>query len=186
MPRANRCSAGPTVAPRMLATSASVSAASWPMVSMPSRFSFSSATGPMPHSLRTGNPPSSARSSARGTTRMPSGLASPEAILAICLPEPAPTEAIRPVSSRTLRRRSSQNASTSRADAPASCDGSPKPSSKDSCSITGTTARMVSKTRRLATPYTTPRGGSTTAVTPTCRRAWCIGMAERAPNTRAS
>ena len=90
MPRASRCSAGPTVAPRMLATSASVRAANWPIVSMPSRCSFSSATGPMPHSRRTGNPPSSDRSSARRTTRMPSGLASPDAILAICLPEPAP------------------------------------------------------------------------------------------------
>ena len=48
MPRASRCSACPTVAPRMLATSASVNAASCPIVSMPSRFSFSSATGPIP------------------------------------------------------------------------------------------------------------------------------------------
>lgn len=52
--------------------------------------------------------------------------------------------------------------------------------------MTGTTPRTVSKTRRLATPYTTPRGGNTTAVTPISRRAWCIGMADRAPNTRAS
>ena len=44
-------------------------------------------------------------------------------------------------------------------------------SSKDSCSTTGTTPRMVSNTRRLATPYTTPRGGNTTAVTPISRRA---------------
>ena len=33
---------------------------------------------------------------------MPSGLASPDAILAICLPEPAPTEATSPVSSQHL------------------------------------------------------------------------------------
>ncbi len=58
------------------------------MVSMPSRCSFSSATGPMPHSRRTGSPSSNTRSSSRRTTRMPSGLARPEAILAICLPEP--------------------------------------------------------------------------------------------------
>ncbi len=102
---------------------------------------------------------------------MPSGLARPDAILATCLPEPAPTEAIRPVSSRTRRRKASQNTSTSSADAPASWGGSPKPSSKDSCSTTGTTLRTVSKTRRLATPYTTPRGGNTTAVTPISRRA---------------
>ena len=31
-----------------------------------------------------------------------------------------------------------------------------------------------------------PRGGSTTAPAPIRRRAWCIGMADRAPNTRAS
>ena len=37
MPRASRCSAGPTVAPKMFATSASLSAASCPIVSMPSR-----------------------------------------------------------------------------------------------------------------------------------------------------
>ena len=41
---------------------------------------------------------SSALSSSRRTTRMPSGLARPDAILAICLPDPAPTEATSPVS----------------------------------------------------------------------------------------
>ena len=117
---------------------------------------------------------------------MPSGLAKPDAILAICLPEPAPTEATRPVSSRTRCLNSVQNCSTSVADAPASSGGSPNASSKESCSTTGTMARTVSKTRRLATPYTTPRGGNTTAVTPINRRAWCIGMADRAPNTRDS
>ncbi len=152
MPRASRCSAGPIVAPRMLAASASLSAASCPTVSMPKRFSFSSATGPIPQSLRTGSPPSSSCSSARLTTLTPSGLARPEAILAICLPEPAPTEAIKPVSSRTRRRNPSQNASTSWADAPASWIGSPKASSKDSCSRIGSTPRTVSNTRRLATP----------------------------------
>ena len=54
---------------------------------------------------------------------MPSGLASPEAILAICLPDPAPTEATSPVSSRTLARRSWQNASTRLPIAPASSGG---------------------------------------------------------------
>ena len=77
MPRASRCSAGPTVAPRMSATSASVRAANWPTVSTPRRCSFSSATGPMPHSRRTDSPSSSGRSSSRRTTRIPSGLASP-------------------------------------------------------------------------------------------------------------
>ncbi|CFR98509.1 Uncharacterised protein [Mycobacterium tuberculosis] len=171
MPRASRCSAGPIVAPRMLAASASLSAASCPIVSMPSRCSFSSATGPMPHSRRTGNPLRSACSSACRTTRMPSGLARPEAILAICLPEPAPTEAIRPVSSRTRRRNRSQNVSTSSATAPASWGGSANASSKESCSTTGTRPRTVSNTRRLAIPYTTPRGGNTTAVTPISLRA---------------
>ena len=90
-----------------------LSAASAPTVSMPSRCSRSSATGPIPHSRRTGSPASSVRSSSRRTTRMPSGLASPDAILASCLPEPAPTEATRPVSARTLARRCSQNRSTS-------------------------------------------------------------------------
>ena len=117
---------------------------------------------------------------------MPSGLARPDAILAICLPEPAPTEAISPVSSRTRRRNCAQNSSTSVSDALISSGGSPKASSKESCSTTGTTVRTVSNTRRLATLYTAPRGGSTTAVTPISRRAWCIGMADRAPNTRDS
>ena len=31
-----------------------------------------------------------------------------------------------------------------------------------------------------------PRGGSTTAVAPTRRRAWCMGIADRAPYTRDS
>ena len=171
MPRASWCSAEPTVGPRMLAASASDSAANAPMVSMPSRCSFSSATGPMPHSRRTGRPCSSTLSSSRRTTRMPSGLARPEAILAICFPDPAPTEATSPVSWRTLARKPWQNASTRSADVPASSGGSPKASSKESCSRTGTTLRTVSSTRRLATPYTTPRGGSTTAGAPTRRRA---------------
>ncbi|BCI88830.1 hypothetical protein NIIDMKKI_40360 [Mycobacterium kansasii] len=102
------------------------------------------------------------------------------------MPEPAPTEATRPVSSRTRRRKASQNVATSSAVAAPRWGGSPKASSKDSCSTTGTRLRTVSNTRRLAIPYTTPRGGNTTAVTPISRRAWCIGMAERAPNTRAS
>ena len=117
---------------------------------------------------------------------MPSGLANPEAILAICLPEPAPTEAISPVSSRTRCRNCAQNSSTSVSVAPANSAGSPNASSKESCSTTGNIARTVSKTRRLATLYTAPRGGSTTAVTPINRRAWCIGIADRAPNTRDS
>ena len=76
---------------------------------MPSRCSFSSATGPIPHSRRTGRPSSSTRSSSWRTTRMPSGLASPDAILAICLPDPAPTDATSPVTSRILARSASQN-----------------------------------------------------------------------------
>ena len=112
MPRAHRWSAGPMVAPRMLADSASVNAASCPTVSTPSRCSLSSATGPIPHSRRTGNPSRSARSSSGRITRTPSGLASPEAILAICFPEPAPTEATSPVCSRTRRRRCAQNSCT--------------------------------------------------------------------------
>ena len=97
----------------MSAASASDSAAKAPMVSMPSRCSFSSATGPMPHSRRTGRPCSRTLSSSRRTTRTPSGLASPEAILAICFPDPAPTEATSPVSWRTLARSAWQKASTS-------------------------------------------------------------------------
>ena len=69
---------------------------------------------------------------------MPSGLARSEAILATCLPVPAPTEATSPVSSRTLDFKVRQNASTSSADAPASSAGSPKASSNESCSRTGT------------------------------------------------
>ena len=152
MPRASWCSDGPTVGPRMLAASASDKAAKAPMVSMPSRCSFSSATGPMPHSRRTERPCSRTFSSSCRTTRTPSGLARPEAILAICFPDPAPTEATSPVSWRTLARRSWQKTSTCSGDAPASSGGSPKASSKDSCSRTGTTLRTVSSTRRLATP----------------------------------
>ena len=152
IPRASRCRPGPTPAPRMLATSASVSAASCPTVSMPSRCNRSSATGPIPHSRRTGRPASNAASSSGRTTRRPSGLARSEAILAICLPEPAPTEATRPVRSRIRRRNSAQNVSTSAAEAPASSAGSPNASSKDNCSSTGTSSRTVPRTRRLATP----------------------------------
>jgi len=83
---------------------------------------------------------------------MPSGLAISEAILAICFPDPAPTEVIRPVCSRTRDLSRAQNRSTSSAVAPASSTGSPKASSKESCSSTGTIKRTVSITRLLATP----------------------------------
>ena len=170
----------------MLPASASDNAANCPTVSMPRRRNFSSATGPIPQSLRTGRLSSSGNSSSRRITRMPSGLAISEAIFAICLPDPAPTEVTRPVSSRTRSRNCAQNCSTSAAVAPARWGGSPNASSKDSCSSTGTIARTVSITRWLATPYTAPRGGSTTTADPINRRAWCIGIAERAPKARAS
>ena len=159
------------MAPSTSATSPSLSVAKAPMVSIPSLRRRSSATGPIPQSLRTGSAESNACSSARPMIRIPSGFASPEAILATCLPEPAPTDATNPVSASTRDRSASQNSSTSDTAAPTSSAGSPNASSKDSCSSTGTTDRTVAKTRRLAVPYTAPRGGRTTAPAPTSLRA---------------
>src|SRR5271155_1936698 len=91
IPWASRCNAGPIVAPRMLAASASLSAAMCPIVSIPSRRSFSSATGPIPHSLRTARPSSSRFSSARRMTWMPSwmpsGLAKPDGSQVVRTPD---------------------------------------------------------------------------------------------------
>ena len=119
MPRASRCSAGPTVAPRMLATSASRQRGElhrW------SRCPAGAASPRRPARSPTAGAPAARRAACaprRGrTTRMPSGLARPEAILAICLPDPAPTEATSPVSARTLARSCSQNRSTSAAHGP--------------------------------------------------------------------
>ena len=151
IPLASNRNAGPAAPPRMLAASASDSAASALTVSTPNRRNLSSATGPIPHSRRTGRPASSRCSSSRRITRTPSGLANPEAIFAICLPDPAPTEVTRPVCSRTRNRNRAQNRSTVSASAPANSAGSPKASSKESCSSTGTIARTVCITRLLAT-----------------------------------
>ena len=96
-PWAKRCSSVPTAPPSSLPASRASRAASSPTVWTPARCSASSATGPTPHSMRTG---SGARTSCWVTgsmTRRPSGFASSDAILASCLPEPAPTEAGSPV-----------------------------------------------------------------------------------------
>ena len=136
----------------MLAASASDSAASCPIVSMPSRFSFSSATGPIPHSRRTGNPPSS--------MVLPRAHHHPNAVgfgeaRRRSWRSVSRTRADRgdqPVSSRTRRRRPSQNASTSCGRCPEELRRFAEPSSKESCSTTGTRLRTASNTRRLATP----------------------------------
>ncbi|SKT49612.1 Uncharacterised protein [Mycobacteroides abscessus subsp. abscessus] len=92
--------------PKTEAASLVCRAANWPIVLIPNLFRRSSATGPIPHNLRTGSSSSSVRSSSGAMIRTPSGLANPEAILAICLPEPAPTDAVRPVSPSTRERNS--------------------------------------------------------------------------------
>ncbi|SLH89178.1 Uncharacterised protein [Mycobacteroides abscessus subsp. abscessus] len=153
MPRASRCNAAPMLPPSSDTASDSGRAANAPTVSIPSVRSLPSATGPIPHSLRTGSAASSRCCSAGETTRMPSG---------------------------------AQNSCTRATLAPASSAGSPNASSNDSVSSTGMRLRSASKTRPLISAYTAPRGGTTTALTPTSRLAWCIGIAERAPYTLAS
>ena len=69
--------------------------------------------GPTPHSIRTGSGARTSCWSAGSTTRRPSGFASSDAILASCLPEPAPTDAGRPVAVRTSARSAAANRSTS-------------------------------------------------------------------------
>jgi hypothetical protein len=112
-------------------------AASSPMVCTPSLRSPASATGPTPHSDRTDSGASTSCSRSGATTRSPSGFASSEAIFASCLPEPAPTEAGRPVAARTSARSRAPNRSTSAAGAPASAGGSRNASSIDTGSSTG-------------------------------------------------
>ena len=185
-PFASCQSARPTVEPSVMSTSTPLSLAKSPMVATPMRCSFVSATGPMPQSLRTGRGSSSSCSRARGTTNTPSGFACPEAILAYCLPDPAPMEEVSPVSSRISRRNPSPHSRTSFSVAPMSSVGSMNASSTDSCSITPACRATSSNTRFDAALYTTIRGRTTTADSPISAFAWCMGVAERTPNARAS
>ena len=160
------------------------SAARAPTVRTPSRCSAASATGPIPHSARTGSGASTCCSSSGATTRSPSGFASSDAILASCLPEPAPTDAGSPVRVRTAARRAVANSSTSVTDAPASAGGSRNASSSDTGSTTGAASASTAITCSDTAGRARPRGGSTTACGHS-RRACPIGIADRAPNTRA-
>ena len=121
MPRASRCSSVPIATPRTSVASRRSSAARAPTVRTPSRCSAVSATGPIPHSARTGSGASTCCSSSGATTRSPSGFASSDAILASCLPEPAPTDAGSPVRVRTAARRAVANSSTSVDRRPGQC-----------------------------------------------------------------
>ncbi|SKY35646.1 Uncharacterised protein [Mycobacteroides abscessus subsp. abscessus] len=161
-------------------------AARSPIVSIPRRANRSPETGPIPQSLRTGSAWRKSSCLLGGMTMTPSGLAIPEAIFAICLPLPTPTEAANPTPSKMRARISCAKASASAAVAPTRSTGSPNASSNDNISMTGTASRTMPKILLLTTRYTEPRGGSTTADAPTRRRAWCIGMAECAPNRRAA
>ncbi len=149
-PRAIRAIAGPTVLPRAWTTSSSSIAARSPMVAIPNWDSRSPATGPTPHRLRTGSGSKTRAWSRRCTTATPSGLASSEAILAYCLPAPAPTEAGRPVASRIAARRSCAHWRVRSTSAPRSSGGSRKASSTETCSTTGACSANTSNTRRLS------------------------------------
>jgi hypothetical protein len=127
----------PTTPPNSRAASRASRAASSPIVCTPARSSAASATGPTPQSIRTGSGASTSCWTAGSTTRSPSGFASSDAILASCLPEPAPTDAGRPVTARTSARNAAANRSTSATWAPASCGGSRKASSSETGSTTG-------------------------------------------------
>ena len=163
MPCANCHSCTPTTPPREISTSLRLMAASCPMVSTPMAPSFCCVTGPAPHSLPTGNGWISSPNRSCGTTKVPSGFASPEAIFAACFPAPAPIELGRPVSSRITRRRFSAHSWTSSGAAPASAAGSMNASSMESCSMSPAWSAMMPKTRREAAEYTARRGVTTTA-----------------------
>ncbi len=121
------------------------------MVATPNCASRSPATGPTPHRLRTGSGNITSAWSRRGTTTTPSGLASSEAILAYCLPAPAPTDAGSPVAARMAARNSCAHCRVRSAAAPRSSGGSRKASSTEICSTTGACSANTSNTRRLRT-----------------------------------
>ncbi len=81
--------------------------------------------------------------------RSPSGLANPQAIFAICLPDPAPTEHGTPVSRRTRSRSRLANSSTATSSAPDSAAGSVNSSSNATCSSGPTISRTTLTTRSL-------------------------------------
>ena len=156
------------------------------MVSTPIAASFVLVTGPTPHSFPTGMGWRISNCFSAGITNVPSGLASPEPILANCLPEPAPIELGRPVSARISSRRLSAHSFTSSGLAPIKASGSIKASSTESCSITPTCSARILNTLFDAAEYTTCRGCTTTPRRPTSCWARKVGMAEWAPNARAS
>ena len=133
-----------------MSTSFSLNAAKSPIVSMPAAASFPSVTGPTPHSWLTGSGCKMSNCSSCGMTKTPSGLAKPEPILAYCFPLPAPMELGKPVSCLIASRRSLAHARTWSGVASTSSSGSKNASSMESCSITSTRRRMMSKTRRDA------------------------------------
>ena len=110
-------------------------------VCSPSRTSASSVLSPTPHRAPTGSCCTKATTSSRGTTTMPSGLASPEASFATNLVGATPTEQVMPCSSWMVSRMSwpIRAGLPSRRTDP---DTSRKASSSDNGSTTGV---MVSK-----------------------------------------
>ena len=145
-----------------------------------------SATGPIPHSFRTGSGSRIPCWSCTGMTKVPSDLAKPDPILANCFPAPAPTDDGSPVSSLMRFLRCSAHLRTSSGVAPLSSSGSMKASSTLSCSISPASSRRISITRRDAVLYTSKRGLTVIPEYPTKRRARIMGIAEWTPNTRAS
>ena len=174
----------PIATPRTSVASRRSSAASAPTVRTPSRCRAASATGPTPQSARTGRGPSTSCSSSGATTRSPSGFASSEAIFASCLPDSGADRGrkARPGAYRGAER--GAELLDVAGVAPASAGGLRNASSSDTGSTTGAASASTAITCSDTAEYRLPRGGSTTACGHS-RRACPIGIAERAPNTRA-
>ena len=146
---ARACRCRPAALPSSETSAASPSAATWPTVASPARWSLSAVAGPTPQSRSTSSGCRNASSAPAGITSSPSGLATPPATLARCLVVATPTVIGRPTRSRTSRRRRT-----------AICVGVPairsiprtsrKASSIESPSTSGAVRSKTSNTARLA------------------------------------
>ena len=173
--------------PRILATSASASAASCPTVSMPSRCSLSSATGPIPHNRRTGSASSRGRSSARVITRIPFG-SRPGADLGDLLARARAHRCHQPgvVFDRV------RNALAVRLDVPRRRRPTTRRAHRRPRRTTAVRGRPASTGRSRTPvdwpPWRPPRGGSTTAWAPPADGPGALASpsAHRTPATRSS
>ena len=173
----------PAARPMMATSAASGTRAMSPIRSMPLACSFAAVFGPTPHIRSTASGWRNSSSRSGGTTRRPSGLATPLATFARNFVRATPTVIGRPTRSTT----STFSLAAISTGAPAirrSPPTSRKASSIDSPSTNGVVSRNTSNTALLASEYASMRGDTTTR-SGHSRRASPPPIAPRTPYAHA-